>query len=322
MSHNVTVIEERLGTKSRSILNDKIPSIKETLNNLYECKFCLYNSKIRSNFKRHIRTRHYDGEKIQKQEHVCDYCGKILHSRYYLKLHINTLHEHSYKYICPKCNKGFNRTLQFKAHCKRHLDIVTDPCGFCGTNFTFPGALARHLKICKENPDHIEVNGFVCPTCAAVFSLERHLKAHMKGKHEPPTYKCSECGKLFSWHSCLIKHQKHSHPGQRFDNNKLFIIKRKRPLDVVNDQCQFCGIQFTIPGSLARHLKICKENPDHEETNGCVCPKCALILHSEKQLKEHMQGKHEPPKYKCSECGKLFSWRSSLKFHKKNSHSV
>ena len=222
-SHNVTVKEENPGTEGRSILNNTIPSIKNIFQKIHHCKYCVYSTKDKPNFNKHMRRQHNSGGKPnsnsvipgkQKKEHICDQCGKCLSSKYGLNLHIKNFHEQSFKHICPTCNKGFNQAIQFKFHCKRHLDIVPDQCQYCGTQFTSLGSLPRHLKICKENPDHEEANGCVCPKCARVFSTERHLKEHYQGKHEPPAYKCVECGKLFSWRSSLKSHYKCSHPGQ------------------------------------------------------------------------------------------------------------
>ena len=216
-------MEETSDTEGQSINKDKTSSVKGMPRKIHHCKYCLYDTKDKANFNRHVRIKHASEVKTkddsktpecQKKEHICDQCGKCLTSKYGLKLHIKNKHEQTFKHICPTCNRGFNQTIQFHAHCKRHFNIVTDQCEYCGTQFTFPGSLGRHLKICKENPDHEETKGCVCPKCAAMFPTERHLKEHIQGKHEPPTYKCSECGKLFSWRSSLKSHKKHSHPEQ------------------------------------------------------------------------------------------------------------
>ena len=320
-AHNDTV-EDVSMTENKSSPNEVIPKN----NTIHHCKYCYYNTMFRCNLIRHMRSMHkvrdYPSSasvvtEPEKREHMCDRCGKCLSSKYSLKMHKLDIHEQTYRYFCPTCNQGFNRNIQFKRHCKRHLDNVPEQCEYCGTEYTFPGALERHLKICKDNPDHTETAGYACTICAVVFSKETHLKKHIQGKHEPATYKCSECGKLFSWRSSLKAHQIHLHPEQSFGRP----IQIKKPkLDNVDEKCQHCGSGFTIRGALARHIKICKHNPEHEETNGCVCPKCAAVFPTQKHLKEHIKGKHEPPAYNCLKCGKQFAWRSSLNFHKNNSH--
>ena len=205
---------------------------------IHRCKYCVYSTHDKSNFNKHMQKNHKSKEQtssssvsqaprkkehvsnndpaiVLKKGHICDQCGKCLSTKYGLKLHIKNFHEKIFKHICPTCNKGFNQFVQFSFHCKRHLDIVPEQCEYCGTQFTSPGSLTRHLKICKENPNHEELNGYVCSICAAVYNTEARLKEHIQGKHGPPKYKCPECDKRFSWRSSLKCHMKCSHRGQR-----------------------------------------------------------------------------------------------------------
>jgi len=69
-------------------------------------------------------------------------------------------------------------------------------------------------------------------------------------------------------------------------------------------------------GSLKRHLTTC-QNIDKDKF---VCDICQSSFIRKDRLQEHIQGKHNEPKYLCIKCGKRYAWRSSLKAHMRHAH--
>lgn len=187
----------------------------------HRCEFCAYRTTNKSNYNRHKR-RHTSSQPATstplrhdapvptspKQKQMCDQCGKAYDTKFGLTLHKKNKHEHSFKHICQMCNKGFNQTIQYRFHCANLLNVAFEKCTFCKTEFTSPGCLRRHLRICKDNPEHEQENAYQCSVCSSSFPTKHGLKYHMKGKHQPPRYRCSKCGNRFAWRSSLRAHKK------------------------------------------------------------------------------------------------------------------
>ncbi|XP_052214627.1 zinc finger protein 778-like isoform X2 [Dreissena polymorpha] len=72
--------------------------------------------------------------------------------------------------------------------------------------------------------------------------------------------------------------------------------------------CGICEESYYRKASLNRHLKT------HE--NGCIkCSVCTQFFKTEEDKKKHIEVKHSP--IVCESCGKIFSSRNYIEFHKK-----
>ena len=69
-----------------------------------------YNQK--ENYQKHIRA--HKGLKYR-----CKYCGKAFSSQPKLKCHMSE-HTGKFRFMCDKCDKGFNVKQSFEKHSKRH----------------------------------------------------------------------------------------------------------------------------------------------------------------------------------------------------------
>lgn len=181
------------------------------------CCRCNYQTTDRSNFRRHIQTHvssDDSGQTSKKQRHLCDQCGKNFGTKFGLKLHEKNKHSLIFKHTCKTCGKGFNQNVQYRFHCRNHhrdtgMAIVSETCPYCKTVFYSPGSLKRHSQYCSRKPECDKQDSFyICNVCSKSFVNKYGLDDHMRGKHEPPRFKCEECGRLFSWRSSLKAHQR------------------------------------------------------------------------------------------------------------------
>uniref|UniRef100_A0A8C8UE20 Uncharacterized protein n=1 Tax=Peromyscus maniculatus bairdii TaxID=230844 RepID=A0A8C8UE20_PERMB len=117
-------------------------------------------------------------------------------------------------------------------------------------------------------------------------SSENAESIHTKKRN----YKCTECGKAFSYKFRLIRHQK-IHTGER-------------PF-----KCSQCGKSFRQNAHLVVHLST------HTGEKRFQCTKCGRAFNYKSSLTHHLNAHNGKMPYKCSQCGKLYRNKSSLICH-------
>ena len=184
-------------------------------------------------------------------------------------------------------------TSKFKHNVTRHEKLHKTTC-------TAPKS-STPMKVATEVPTQAAKH-HICDQCAKVFKTKYGLNLHRKSKHENAfKFQCQMCGKGFNQ---AIQYRGHC----------------ATHLNVPVEKCQHCSKEFQAPGSLKKHLRICTDNPSHEESTQFVCDVCSSSFTTKDGLKYHQKGKHQPPKYQCDKCLKSYAWRSSLRAHIKIAH--
>ncbi|XP_068111943.1 oocyte zinc finger protein XlCOF8.4-like isoform X2 [Hyperolius riggenbachi] len=108
------------------------------------------------------------------------------------------------------------------------------------------------------------------------------------------SYSCSECGKCFANHSCLI------HPGPH-------VVEMTYP-------CTDCGLCFPQKTNLLRHQRV------HSVVKPYVCSDCGRCFTLKSDLHRHQRTHTGEKPYSCLLCGRGFTQKSNLLRHHR-SHS-
>ncbi|XP_032940013.2 LOW QUALITY PROTEIN: zinc finger protein CKR1-like [Catharus ustulatus] len=131
---------------------------------------------------------------------------------------------------------------------------------------------------------------------------------------------CSECGKIFSHKSALVKHQK-IHSGDRphvcpdcgkgfIQRSDLTIHRRvhtaERPYG-----CPECGRRFSVSSSLLTHRRT--HSPTAAQPDRC--PQCGRSFADAAALARHQRSHLGGKPFECGVCGKVFAWSSHLERH-------
>lgn len=193
-------------------------------------------------------------------------------------LDISAIEEDTF-HACKDCTYSTKDKSNFNKHVKRHQRPKT--------------STPKQCKDTQVNSSNMQI----CEYCGRRFSTRFGLSLHRKNKHTLEfKHVCTICGKGFN-QSLQFKYHVSNH------------------VDVPLEKCQYCRVEMKAPGSLARHLEICRGKPLGSTTFNCGV--CGVSFPRKYKLQEHIRGKHEKTlRYRCS-CGKRYNWRSSLKAHQK-----
>lgn len=140
----------------------------------------------------------------------CKYCDKNFRSPYlYFKHCASTVHEinapEKQQLVCEICGKLFVKKYQLEQHLHR-VHIQNKPsfkCEYCGHKSTNKPNMDRHLSLHLENKKEV-----ICEQCGKAFYNLITLKDHIAYVHtEERDFKCDQCDKAFKRNSELIRHK-------------------------------------------------------------------------------------------------------------------
>ena len=178
-------------------------------------------------------------------------------------------------------------------------------CPKCFKMFFNKQSLGRHIK-----QEHERVGRIKCANCLKTFASKISLKYHMTNEHsEVSIIECKKCGEYCSDMKMYMNH-----------------IKSHGVDEMI---CEECGKTIRGKNHYKRHLPEVHDEETRlnlEKTRVMVyeykCDECDFRTKRKYLLDYHKQRKHsqDVPSFKCENCNKTFSYRSSLNRHKKSCH--
>ena len=172
------------------------------------CDSCDYNSKIKSNFKRHMATCKHrsekrkldvpspqkeakiakftivilsDKKKGKNKEFVCDYCDHKCFYKCNMEKHVESVHEGikpKESEACQICHKTFSDAQGLKRHAMVHQVEKNEQleCDICKRKYTGKTNLSQHKRDAHGGTHD-------CPQCLKTFKKKSNMTAHLKTVH-------------------------------------------------------------------------------------------------------------------------------------------
>ncbi|XP_046408712.1 zinc finger protein 37-like [Ischnura elegans] len=165
---------------------------------------------------------------------------------------------------------------------------------------------------------HTAKKSYSCSECEKVFSeksiLVRHIQTHTKKK----LYSCSECEKSFSRKNTLVRHiRTHTKEKPYSCNqcNKSF-SEKSHLIDHIRTHtkekpysCGECEKAYSQKSTLNRHIRT------HTKEKPYSCNQCNKSFSEKSHLIDHIRTHTKEKPYSCGECEKAYSQKSNLNRH-------
>ncbi|XP_026722861.1 zinc finger protein 208-like [Athene cunicularia] len=224
----------------------------------------------------------------EKEEHMCEHCGKVFLRRGNLTCHQQT-HSRRVSYKCQDCGKSFSERWTLLRHQGTHSKEKRFPCTLCGKRFSCSSNLIRHRRI------HTGERPYSCSKCGKAFRQRCHLWTHHLGVH-----KCELSRGTWG----ITLHQ------VMLSNKMERKGKRKEEVPIQPSKCSFQGMR-------ADDVEESATQPRSSSTREYMCEDCGKFLTGRSKLKQHQRIHTGEKPYRCQACGKSFTLRGTLLCHQK-----
>uniref|UniRef100_A0A1B0BEA6 C2H2-type domain-containing protein n=1 Tax=Glossina palpalis gambiensis TaxID=67801 RepID=A0A1B0BEA6_9MUSC len=169
-------------------------------NNKYlKCSYCHYSYKDEKCLQEHIDYMHTPV--------TCDQCFKTIKNRKNFEIHKHVVHQHTQRYFCSVCQKGFYHRSEMENHEKTAHTQITYNCELCGFTTNYQKSMDIHMA------KHNNQKEFRCELCSKQFTRKHVLKQHMRRYHENKEFFCPHCEDAFINLRLLQKHCAENHKG-------------------------------------------------------------------------------------------------------------
>ncbi|XP_035849039.1 gastrula zinc finger protein XlCGF8.2DB-like [Sander lucioperca] len=197
-------------------------------------------------------------------------------------------------------------------------------CSVCGKDFSDNGHLKRHMIT------HTGENPFSCSVCKTSFTQSWSLRSHMAVVHTgEKRFSCSVCDKRFAWRSDVKTHACVGHINTEADgedcgrpeparNSHPHPLLQPETEDQTGDSSDpetddsADWKETREPQSALNSLKH-----DSRRKKTFSCSQCGKIFSFKSEFKRHMRIHTGEKPFSCSVCGKDFTEGGNLKKHMK-----
>jgi KRAB domain-containing zinc finger protein len=292
-----------------------------------------------------------DVKNVEK-EYKCLECGKIFSK--YKNLYDHKKRHKGIIYRCAQCPSTYKSLPGLNYHSKTHQDLRQFECHHCHTTFKAKHSLKRHISLHFNAAKHaaLRYHSLICSksnvnnlNCMDVPAPQKQAEVVTDVKNVEKEYKCLECGKIFLHYRYLYEHKKR-HEGIIYRcvqcpstyKSKNGLNLHLRTVHVLREfECHHCQTIFKAKRTLKKHMSLysnsivypCNQCParffKHAalQYHSLICSKsnvnnlnCIDVPAPQKQA-EVVTDVKNVEKYKCLECGKIFSNYQTFYQHKK-----
>uniref|UniRef100_A0A1B0DF01 C2H2-type domain-containing protein n=1 Tax=Phlebotomus papatasi TaxID=29031 RepID=A0A1B0DF01_PHLPP len=193
----------------------------------------------------------------------------------------------------------------------------------------------NRVKLKKVPSKRHQTKKIICEICGKGFAnnsrLENHKVCHKDGK----PHECSQCGKTFKWTFAYSRHMKiHFDTGAKTFKcqicGKSYRFERYLKIHEKNVHgkkekypCKWCNQEFFSQAELQVHWKNHSQGVFFSNTNTNIskivsdlqCTECGRFFSSRDSLKKHMVIHTGRFPFTCDICGKGFTWKEGVRRH-------
>ncbi|XP_057336215.1 zinc finger protein 354C-like [Microplitis mediator] len=202
---------------------------------------------------------------------------------------------------CDVCGRRFRAKVNLMNHVISHQNDRPHACNLCGARYLNKFDLSNHLKTHACSPPHL--NEDLNNNPGFFFTETKTSYPQKKTNTRSTRYQCSDCRRVFRDKVSVDKHL-------CADKNSLSKSKNTSSSNDSEFNCTICGKNFKSKTRLKRHMLSHRDK--------ITCNECGDKFTNERDLLNHSnlhKKKLGDKVFKCNECDKVFSSRSSQQIH-------